>query len=122
MANHLANVKGLGAAKSGTHHFWVQRVTAVGLIPLTVWFVVQVLMLLHAGNDPYLWLQQPLNAILMLMMVPVLLKHSMLGLQVVIEDYVHCAAKKLTLLFFVKFATWAMMAAGILAILKIVLR
>jgi succinate dehydrogenase / fumarate reductase membrane anchor subunit len=93
----LGRVSGLGSAKTGTGHFWVQRLTAIALVPLCLWFAVAVIGL--AGADyatAKAWLGQPLNATLMLLAMLIGTWHAVLGVQVVIEDYVHGAAAKWT--------------------------
>ena len=92
----IGKVRGLGSAKEGTEHFWVQRVTAVALVPLTIWFVGSLVCLTGASqSDVYGWLASPLNAILMLLVVVAGMYHLKLGLQVIIEDYVHGDGMKL---------------------------
>ena len=86
----LKRVRGLGSAKSGTHHFIVQRVTAVALVPLVLWIVYVALELLHADYaHARALVHQPFNAMLLIAFVVALFWHAQLGLQVVIEDYVH---------------------------------
>ena len=94
----LGRVLGLGSAKSGAGHWWAQRLTAVAMVPLGLWFVFALLGLQH-GNYQMVaaWVAEPVNAILLILFSLTLIYHSSLGLQVVIEDYVHGAAKVLTL-------------------------
>ncbi|MEM8547911.1 MAG: succinate dehydrogenase, hydrophobic membrane anchor protein, partial [Pseudomonadota bacterium] len=99
----LGRVLGLGSAKEGTEHWWSQRVTAVALVPLGLWFMVSMLAL--PGYDyPQVvaWVAAPVNAILLLLFVVTLLYHSKLGTQVVIEDYIH-GNMKVVLLIGLKF-------------------
>lgn len=86
----LKRARGIGSGKTGTHHFIVQRITAVALVPLSLWFVWLALSLLHldyAGARALVG--QPWNAVLMIAFVGAVFWHAQLGLQVVIEDYVH---------------------------------
>ena len=100
----LSRVLGLGSAKQGVEHWWWQRLTAVALIPLSVWFVVSAIYLAGADyREAYLWLNRSLNLTLLIAFTGVLLHHAQLGLQVVIEDYIHHEGWKLTLLLAVKF-------------------
>ena len=94
MAHELANssrhARGLGSAKAGTSHWWAQRVTAVALIPLSLWFVVSVLGLVHADYVVVItWLHAPWTAVLLSLFLFALFYHAYLGVQVVVEDYVH---------------------------------
>ncbi|XSG84462.1 MAG: succinate dehydrogenase, hydrophobic membrane anchor protein [Methylohalobius sp. ZOD2] len=86
----LGRARGLSAAGTGTGHWWVQRVTAVALIPLTLWFVwflSRFLVLSH--GEMVQWLARPAHAVLLLAYLGAAFYHALLGLQVVIEDYVH---------------------------------
>jgi len=122
LQTRLATVRGLGSAKNGTHHWWGQRVTAVALLPLTLWFVYSVIMLAGAGYIEVAgWLAQPLNTVLMLLLIAATFHHLQLGLQVVIEDYIHSEFTKLTTLLFVKFASFGLAVASGYAVLKIAL-
>lgn len=99
----LARVLGLGSAKEGVEHWWWQRLTAVALVPLGIWFVVAVISLVGAGYaEARAWVTAPLNMALLIAFTAALLHHAQLGLQVVIEDYVHNEAWKLTGLLAVK--------------------
>ena len=118
----LKRALGLGSAHEGAHHFVIQRVTAVALVPLGAWFVWTVLSLLqldHAGARALV--AQPLNAVLLLAFVVSVFWHAQLGVQVVIEDYVHARGSQLALQLAVKFLCFLGAAASVLAILKIAL-
>ncbi len=113
---------GLGSAKHGFSHWWWQRVTAVALVPLTLWFVCSVLSLIGGDYDvATAWLSSPLNATLMLVFVLAMLFHAQTGLQVVIEDYVHTKWANLTLLLLVKFAAVIMAVLATISVLKVAL-
>jgi len=115
----LGRALGLGSAKDGVEHWWLERVSAVALVPLTVWFTASIVV--HADdNYPGLmaWLATPLTSILMTLLLIALFYHSALGLQVVIEDYVHSRIK-LPLLVGMHLGCFALAVAGILATLKI---
>jgi succinate dehydrogenase / fumarate reductase membrane anchor subunit len=98
MRSQLGRARGLGAAKSGVHHWWVQRLTSLALLPLTGWFVVSVLRLASVGREQMLhWAHQPVNAVFLVAFILATFHHLQLGLQVVIEDYVHVSSRLATL-------------------------
>ena len=116
----LARVLGLGSAREGTRHWWAQRLTALALVPLVLWFVISVIGLIGAGRGAVLdWIEQPVVAGLMVLLIGAVFHHGQLGVQVVIEDYVHNEAAKLVLIIFVKFAAVVLAVSGILAVLAI---
>ena len=122
MRTPISKVRGQGSAKSGTHHFWVQRVTAVALVPLCMWFLCA--LMFHMGNDRaevLAWLSQPLVAILFILLITSGLYHLKLGLQVVIEDYVNGEGLKLVSQLLVTLGCAAIAAASLFAVLKIAL-
>ena len=122
MTNPLARARGLGSAKSGVQHWMAQRVTAVFLLLLLGWLVYAIFML--AGADflaTRAFIARPLNAALLILLVIVSLYHAMLGLQVVIEDYVHHPATETTLHFITRAAAFLGMALGVVNILHIAL-
>jgi succinate dehydrogenase / fumarate reductase membrane anchor subunit len=114
--------RGLGSARTGAHHFMVQRITAVALIGLGLWFVWIVLSMLHMDYAAaHALLAQPFNAVLMIAFVVAAFWHAQLGLQVVIEDYVHNRGLELTLQIAVKFLCFLGAAASVLAVIRIAL-
>lgn len=116
----LGRVLGLGSAKEGVDHWWAQRLTAVALVPLTLWFAASIVGLIGADYDTFLdWLSQPLVAILMLLFMGATFYHAALGLQVVIEDYVHGEAAKIAAIVALKLACAALGVAATFAVLKI---
>ena len=116
----LHRVQGLGAAHSGTGHFWHQRMTAVALVPLSLWFAFVVLGLVGASEASVLaFLAAPWNAILMAALVIVMLYHMMLGLQVVIDDYVHAPGMKIFLMLLMRAFAIAVGAAALFALIHI---
>ncbi len=120
MQTPLGRVRGLGSAKNGTHHWWMQRVTAVALVPLTVWFIYSILGLLGGGyTDAARWLASPVNAVLMVLLLIATFHHLQLGLQVVIEDYIHGEGAKIAAIVIVKLASFALAVTGAFAVLKV---
>jgi succinate dehydrogenase / fumarate reductase membrane anchor subunit len=116
----LHKVQGMGAAHSGTGHFWRQRVTAVALIPLSLWFGFAMLGL--AGTNEVTMVQflaHPWNALLMAAFAVTSLYHMSLGLQVVIDDYVHTNGMKIFLMLLVRFVVIAIIAVCIFALIRI---
>lgn len=120
MRTAIGRVRGLGSAKHGAEHWWLQRVTAVGLIPLTLWFVASIVMMAGADFETaYLWIASPSGAIPMILLLLAGLWHGKLGLQVVIEDYIHAEGPKVALLMLVTLATVGLGVAAVFAVCKI---
>jgi succinate dehydrogenase / fumarate reductase membrane anchor subunit len=116
----MGRVLGLGSAKDGTAHWWAQRVSAVALIPLTLWFLFSLLTLPALDYATVkAWLTFPMSSFLAVLLVAVLAHHSCLGTIVVIEDYVHSAGMKLLSLLVVRFLHVLVGGAGIFAILRV---
>lgn len=98
MGTDLKTVRGLGSAKSGAHHWWLQRVTAVGNLLLMLWFIASLLRLPLTDHAAVIaWLASPLSAVLMALMIINVCWHFRLGLQVVLEDYVHGGSRIIAL-------------------------
>ena len=117
----LARAIGLVSAKEGAEHWWAQRVSAVALLPLTLWFVASIIA--HTGSDYVTfiaWLRTPLATVLMILLLMALFHHTALGLQVVIEDYVHSRAKFAAVIV-VRLGCFALTSAGTAATLLIAL-
>jgi succinate dehydrogenase / fumarate reductase membrane anchor subunit len=116
----LSRARGLGSAREGVGHWWVQRVTAVALLPLLVWLVLALALM---DDYEYLslltWVARPLNAILLLATALALFWHSALGLQVIIEDYIPSKGLRLGLILAANFANILGALASIYAVLKI---
>jgi succinate dehydrogenase / fumarate reductase, membrane anchor subunit len=121
MRSPLARAVGLGSAKEGAGPWWAERVSAVALVPLTLWLVASIIA--HTGSDYatfIAWMRMPLPAILMTLLLIALFYHTALGLQVVIEDYVH-SATKFAAVIAVRLGCCAFATAGVVAILRIAL-
>jgi succinate dehydrogenase / fumarate reductase membrane anchor subunit len=118
----LGRARGLGSAKSGTDHWWAQRLTALALIPLVIWFVVSMIMVTGADHDAALaFIGSPINAVLLLLLIVAVFWHGQLGLQVVIEDYVHTKWLKVALIIVVKGAAIFLGVASVYAVIAIAL-
>ncbi|HYZ33335.1 MAG TPA: succinate dehydrogenase, hydrophobic membrane anchor protein [Crenalkalicoccus sp.] len=116
----LGRVRGLGSARGGTHHWWVQRVTSIALLPLTIWFVLSAASLAGAGYvEAVAWIGRPWNAILLLCAIGVSFYHTALGLQVVIEDYVNQDWLKVGGILATRAICWLLGIAAALAVLRI---
>jgi len=119
MRSPLGRAVGLGSAKEGVEHWWLQRITAVALVPLSLWFVIAIIRLVGADIDSVRdWVGNPLPAIMLILLLIATFYHASLGLQVVIEDYVHAELVKLGLVIIVRLACFALAVAGIFAVLS----
>jgi len=115
----LGRVRGLGSAKEGVHHWWAQRITAVALVPLTLWFIFSLASLAGAdAAEAAAFVAQPLNAVLMLLLIAATFHHLQLGIQVVVEDYIHNEMAKLAILIAVKLLAVALGVAAAFSVLK----
>jgi succinate dehydrogenase / fumarate reductase membrane anchor subunit len=116
----LGRAFGLGSAKTGAEHWWAQRVSAVALIVLGVWFAAA--LIAHAGADHaavVAWLRGPVVAILMILLVAATFYHAALGLQVVIEDYVETEWLKVSSLVVMRLISILLAVVGVFAVLRI---
>lgn len=112
--------RGLGSAKDGTGHFWSQRITGLALVPLVIWFVAGLVGQVGGAHADFVdWIGRPVNTVLIVLTVVALMWHSMLGLQVVVEDYIHTGWAKLTVLITLSFTHIALGAAAVYAVLRI---
>ena len=118
----LGRVLGTGAARQGVHHWWMQRLTSLALVPLSIWFLVSLLALPALDHATVTaWMGQSWSALLLMLFVLVATWHSQLGVRVVVEDYVHGAGLKTLILVSVTFAHVLLAAAGVFAVLKVAL-
>lgn len=112
--------QGLGSAREGVGHWWMQRVTALALIPLTLWFAAS--LIAHARDDYItfiVWLRAPFTSVLMVLLLIALFYHMALGLQVVVEDYVHADRIKIPMMAVIHLASFVLAVAGIVTTLRI---
>lgn len=120
LESDLARVRGLGSAKDGTHHFWHQRLTAIALIPLCLWFMVSLVCVMDASYlEASEWIKTPHVTILLVALIFSLVYHAKLGLQTVIEDYVHLESVKLGAVICLNLGAALCGLVCIVAILKI---
>lgn len=114
----LGRARGLGSAKEGLHHWWMQRLTSIALVPLTVWFVASLVMLSGAGYEDFvLWLSSPIHATVMVLFLAVSFHHAQAGMQVVLEDYVSSHGARIAAVIAVKFICTALAALSIISVL-----
>ncbi len=120
LRSDLGRVRGLGSAKGGTHHWWMQRLTALALIPLTLWFVVSIVGIAGASHATVIdWIASPMPAVLLVLLIAATFHHAQLGLQVVIEDYIHAEGWKIALIIAVKGLAVLLAVTALFAVLRI---
>ncbi|NVK31542.1 MAG: succinate dehydrogenase, hydrophobic membrane anchor protein [Gammaproteobacteria bacterium] len=118
----LSKARGLGSAKEGVHHWWAQRMTALALTPLTIWFCFSVASLSTFSYDAFsAWLQGPMNAALMLAVMIAGFYHGAIGLQVIIEDYVSNVPVRTAMIVLVKGAAWLLGLVGCMSVILVAL-
>ena len=118
----LGAVLGSGSAKDGTEHWWLQRVTAIALLLLGGWFAFSLTQMDSFAHENVIsWMARPFNSVMMMLLGVTLTWHSALGIQVVIEDYVHGPMIKIASLLIAKFAHVFLAIAAVFAVLKIAL-
>lgn len=118
----FAHAIGLGSAKSGVEHWWAERVSAVVLVPLTLWFIAAIIT--HTGGnyaDSIAWLHSPAVIVGMILLLIALFHHTALGLQVIAEDYIH-SGTKFAAIIAIRLCCLALTISGIVAVLEIGLR
>jgi succinate dehydrogenase / fumarate reductase membrane anchor subunit len=115
----LARARGLGSAKEGVHHWWMQRLTAIALIPLVVWFAISLVMLSGAEYQVVrAWLASPLVMVMLILTIGIGLHHAQLGMQVVWEDYTE-GAFRVVMIVLTKFLAVLFGLGAIVAVLRI---
>jgi succinate dehydrogenase / fumarate reductase membrane anchor subunit len=118
----LAKVRGLGSAKTGTSHWWMQRVTAVALIPLSYWLITFLNLSLNAPYQHTVeWLATPLNTLCIVAWVLAVFYHAALGLQVVIEDYIAAEGVKIVAVWTVNLSFLLLALAALIAVFRTLL-
>jgi succinate dehydrogenase / fumarate reductase membrane anchor subunit len=117
----LSTVKGLGSAKSGVAHWFLQRVTAIAMLPLSLWFLSSILSVMLTPDIFVIarWFSSPINAVLLVLLLGAMFYHAKLGLQVVIEDYIKCPYMKYGLLLANFFFCYAGAILAILSVLNL---
>ncbi|MCG8324564.1 MAG: succinate dehydrogenase, hydrophobic membrane anchor protein [Thiotrichales bacterium] len=116
----LARVRGLGSAKQGSHHWWMQRVSAIALVPLCLWFIAALFQLSSMGyTEVRVWMADPIVSVLLVMMLLALYYHTYVRVQVVIEDYIDSEWQKIGCLLLVKFLCLFAAMISIYSVLKV---
>lgn len=115
----LSNAKGLGSAKEGAHHWWAQRLTSIALVPLTIWFAYSIASFGEYSYDAVvIWMQSPLVAVALALLVVTMFYHAQLGIQVIIEDYVG-GWRKVASLILLNFVCISLVFMGLFSIIKV---
>lgn len=115
----LSAAKGLGSAKEGANHWWVQRLTSIALVPLTLWMAYSITTFGEVNYQAVVvWMQSPLVAVALAILVVVLFYHVQLGIQVILEDYVH-GGLKIASLILLNFACISLVFIGLFSIIKV---
>lgn len=116
----LARVRGLGSARDGTEQFITQRLTAMALVPLLIWFLIELVALTGASHQAVVaWIRTPSNTVLLILLIFVTFYHLHIGLFEVLEDYVHSDKLKAVTMVFMKFSIVALTVTAVLAVLRI---
>ena len=122
MRSPLSRARGLGSAKNGTDHWWMQRLTALALIPLVIWFVVSMIIVTGADHAAAVeFISSPINSVLVMLLIVATFVHGQLGLTVVIEDYIHTRWLEVSLIIAVKGAAIFLGVASVYAVIAIAL-
>ncbi len=120
MRTPLAQVRGHGSAKAGAHHWWAQRLSAIALVPLFIWFVAS---LVAVGTADYAtaiaWMRSPLNSALLVLLIAAMFYHAQLGMQVVFEDYISTHWLQVTSIILVRFLAILLAVVSIIAVLRV---
>jgi len=120
LTSPLNKAKGLGSAKEGSGHWIAQRISAIALIPLIIWFLSSLAKIASGGYiDTTMWLTNPINAVLCILFIIAMFYHGALGMQVIIEDYVTSIRKKYLAIILLKLLCYAAMAIGTFCVLSI---
>lgn len=120
MRSPLGRVRGLGSAREGVGHWWAQRMTSLALVPLTLWFVASLVTLTGADHAAARdWIAAPVPAGLLVLLIVATFYHGALGVQVIVEDYVHHEGAKVAALIAVNAISLLLGLTGVLAVLMV---
>ena len=116
----LSGVKGLGSSGDATHTFWLQRVTALALVPLTLWFIFSIACLPEASHaDIVNWVKSPFNLVMLILTIIVSFYHGQIGIQVVLEDYISEYGIRVVSILAIKLLSFFLATLGVGSVLKI---
>jgi succinate dehydrogenase / fumarate reductase membrane anchor subunit len=120
MRTPLAQVRGHGSAKSGSHHWWAQRLSAIALIPLVLWLVASLAVVATADYATAVdWLRSPWNSALLILLIGAMFYHAQLGMQVVFEDYISTYWLQVASIILVRFLAMLLSVVSIIAVLRV---
>ena len=120
MRTPLGRVRGLGSTNDGVKHWWMQRLTGMALIPLTLWFVYSTVQMSGASHAEFTaWVGTHGNPVLFILLIISMFHHGQLGLQVVVEDYIPSESTKMTLLIAIKFAAIIFGTSAVFAVIRL---
>ena len=123
MRTPLGRVRGLGSTNDGVKHWWMQRLTGIALVPLTLWFLYSTVQLSGASHAEFInWVGAFGNPVLLSVLIVCMFHHGQLGLHVIIEDYITRESTKLWLLIAIKFTAIIFGASAILAIIRLTIK
>ena len=118
----LARVTGLGSAKQGTHHWWMQRITAIALVPLTFWLVYSLLSLTRLDHSAVThWIASPVSSAIIILFIISIYYHAILGIRVVIEDYVESELLKICSVITINFIFIFAALVSVITVIKVAL-
>lgn len=116
----LAQVRGHGSAKAGAHHWWAQRLSAIALVPLLLWFVASLVGIVTADHaTAAVWVGSPYNSAFLILLIGALFYHTQLGMQVVFEDYISTHWLQVTSIILVRFLAILLAVVSIVAVLRV---
>jgi len=120
LESSLSRVRGMGTARSGTHHWWMMRVTSIALLPLTIWFAISAVSLAGASYEATIaWIGHPVNAVLLITLIVATFHHMMNGLQEVVDDYVRPETRRMAVNLLIRAVCWLLGLSSALAVLRI---